>query len=198
MPHYERSTALIVVDLQNDFADPSGSLAVRGGAAIVPFVNTQIADALEAGAFVVYTQDWHPRHTPHFAQDGGAWPVHCVQNTWGARLHPDLAVEGPVVRKGTFGEDGYSGFTMRDPVLEETIPTELAGLLLERAVTRVVVTGLATDYCVRATALDAAALSFETTVLAGAIAAVDLKPGDGERALEEMAAAGVHIEPARH
>lgn len=197
MPHYDRSTALIVVDLQNDFADPAGGLSVPGGAAIVPFVNREIADALDAGALVVYTQDWHPAHTPHFAQDGGVWPVHCVQGTWGAQLHPDLAVEGPVVRKGANGEDGYSGFTMRDPVSGETIPTELAGILAERGIGRVVLAGLATDYCVRATALDAAGLGLETTVLAGGIAAVNLQPGDGERALDEMAAASVRVEPAR-
>ena len=197
MPHYDRSTALIVVDLQNDFADPAGGLSVSGGAAIVPFVNAEIADALDAGAVVVYTQDWHPAHTPHFAQDGGVWPVHCVQGTWGAQLHPDLAVEGPVVRKGANGEDGYSGFTMRDPVSGETIPTELAGILGERGIGRVVLAGLATDYCVRATALDAAGLGLETTVLAGGIAAVNLQPGDGGRALDEMAAAGVRVEPAR-
>lgn len=194
MPRYDRSTALIVVDLQNDFADPAGGLSVRGGAAIVPFVNTQIADALDAGALVVYTQDWHPAHTPHFAQDGGVWPVHCVQGTWGAQLHPDLAVEGPIVHKGANGEDGYSGFTMRDPEAGATIPTELGGLLAERGIRRVVVVGLATDYCVRATALDAAALGLETAVLADAIAAVELRPGDARRALDEMAAAGVRIE----
>lgn len=198
MPHYDHSTALIVVDLQNDFADPAGGLPVRGGAAIVPFVNAEIAAALDGGAIVVYTQDWHPPHTPHFAQDGGVWPVHCVQDTWGAELHPDLAVEGPVVRKGANGEDGYSGFTMRDPLSSETIPTELAALLSERGVQRVAVAGLATDYCVRATALDAAALGLETTVLAGLIAAVNLKPGDGGRALDEMAAAGVRIESVRN
>jgi nicotinamidase/pyrazinamidase len=102
-------------------------------------------------------------------------------------------VGGPVVLKGSHGEDGYSGFTMRDPVSGETIPTELEALLRERGVERVVVCGLATDYCVKATALDAKNLGFDTSVLAEAIRAVDLQPGDGARAIEEMAAAGISI-----
>ena len=81
--------------------------------------------ATAAGALVVYTQDWHPGDTPHFAKDGGTWPVHCVQDTWGAQLHPRLDVRGDVVRKGENGEDGYSGFTMKDPSTEETVPTRL-------------------------------------------------------------------------
>ena len=132
MPDYDAATALIVVDLQNDFADPAGGLSVTGGDEIVPLVNAEIAAAQAGGALIAYTQDWHPPHTPHFAQDGGIWPVHCVQDTWGAKLHPDLVVDGPIIRKGANGEDGYSGFTMRDPVTGETIPTELEGLLRER------------------------------------------------------------------
>src|SRR4249920_441833 len=106
MQPYDASTALLVVDMQNDFADPAGSLAVRDGAAVVPVLDAQIRAAREAGATIVYTQDWHPESTPHFAKDGGIWPVHCVQDTWGAELHPDLLVEGEVVRKGSNGEDG--------------------------------------------------------------------------------------------
>jgi nicotinamidase/pyrazinamidase len=194
MPRYDPSTALVVVDMQNDFADPQGGLSVRGGLAIVPALAREIDRATTAGALVAYTQDWHPEHTPHFAQDGGIWPVHCVQDTWGAALHPDVPVVGPVVRKGANGEDGYSGFTMRDPVSGATTPTELERLLRDRGVTRVVVAGLATDYCVKATAIDAAGLGFETSVLIDAVAAVDLEPGDGERALAEMVAAGVSLE----
>ncbi len=191
---YDARTALVVVDLQNDFADPMGGLAVRGGHEIVPTVNAEVIAARRAGAFVVYTQDWHPAFTPHFAKDGGIWPVHCVGGTWGAELHPDLLVDGPRVRKGTGGEDGYSGFTMRDPTTDTTIPTELEPLLRDRAVERVVVCGLATDYCVKATALDAAGLGFETRVLAGATRAVDLEPGDGDRAIEALRAAGVTVD----
>jgi nicotinamidase/pyrazinamidase len=192
-PRYDAATALVVVDVQVDFADPDGSLFVAGSADVVPVVNDEAAAASSAGAFVVYTADWHPPRTPHFVTDGGIWPVHCVMGTRGAEFHPDLIVDGPIVRKGANGEDGYSGFTMRDPTTRETIPTELEDLLRARSVRRVVVAGLATDYCVKATALDAARLGFDTTVLADAIRAVDLQPGDGRRAIDEMRAAGVSI-----
>jgi nicotinamidase/pyrazinamidase len=190
---YDPSTALLVVDVQNDFADPAGGLSVAGGAEVVPFLNGEIAAARACGALVVYTQDWHPGTTPHFAKDGGIWPVHCVAGTWGAELHPSLVIDGSIVRKGANGEDGYSGFTMRHPTTGETVPTELDGLLRDHAIRRVVVGGLATDYCVRATALDAVRLGYVTQVLAGGIRAVDLAPGDGERAIADMTAAGIAI-----
>ena len=193
MQRYQPTTALVVVDVQNDFADPAGSLSVRGGDAVVPVINREIEMATAAGALVVATQDWHPESTPHFAKDGGIWPVHCVADTWGSELHPDLALpaDAPRVHKGANGEDGYSGFTMRDPTTGEEMPTELDGLLRDRAIDQVVVVGLATDYCVSATALDAARLGFTTAVLTDAIAAVDLQDGDGERALQAMRDAGV-------
>ena len=193
MQRYGSTTALIVVDVQNDFADPAGSLSVKGGDAIIPVINAEIAMAQSADAMVVATQDWHPESTPHFAKDGGIWPVHCVGDTWGSELHPSLALpdDAPRVHKGANGEDGYSGFTMRDPTTGEEIPTELDGLLRERGVEDVVVVGLATDYCVSATALDAARLGYRTATLTDAIAAVDLQPGDGARALQSMADAGV-------
>jgi len=191
---YDEQTALIVVDVQNDFADHDGSLYVAGGDAAVPFINDQIRAATDSGALVVYTQDWHPESTPHFQKDGGIWPVHCVAGTWGAEFHPDLTVAGPAVRKGANGEDGYSGFTMRNPVSGEQTPTELEALLHDRDVERVIVVGLATDYCVKATALDAVANGHPTVVLADGIRAVDLSPGDGARAVAEMVRAGVTIE----
>jgi nicotinamidase/pyrazinamidase len=194
MTGYDQRTALVVVDVQNDFADPAGSLSVARATRILPRVNAQIEAARAAGAMVAYTQDWHPPSTPHFAKDGGIWPVHCVAGTWGAELHPDLVVDGPIIRKGSNGEDGYSGFSMRDPATGEERSTELEGLLRNRSVTRVAICGLATDYCVNATALDARRLGFETTVLSSAIAAVNLKPGDGARALTQMAEAGARIE----
>jgi nicotinamidase/pyrazinamidase len=166
---------------------------VAGGEGIVEYVNDNVVAARRAGALVVYTQDWHPAHTPHFAQDGGIWPVHCVMDTWGAAIMPELVIAGPIVRKGSNGEDGYSGFTMRDPATGSTSPTELDAILRRRGIRRVVVCGLATDYCVAATALDAASLGFETNVLRGAIRAVDLEPGDGERALQRLVAAGVEL-----
>jgi nicotinamidase/pyrazinamidase len=195
MSRYDARTALVVVDLQNDFADPAGGLAVAGGDAIVPRVNEEVAAALDAGALVVVTQDWHPETTPHFAKDGGIWPVHCVAGTWGAELHAGFAMppDAPRVRKGANGEDGYSGFTMRDPVTGSEVSTELEALLREREVERLVVCGLATDYCVKATALDAARLGFEVELIGDAVAAVDLQPDDGYRALAEMAEAGVRL-----
>ena len=193
MQRYQPGTALIVVDVQNDFADPAGGLSVAGGDRIIPAINGEIAMARNNGGIVVATQDWHPEITPHFAKDGGIWPVHCVADTWGAALHPDLALpeDAPRVRKGVNGEDGYSGFTTRDPETGETTPTELERLLRNAGIARVVVVGLATDYCVKATALDAVRLGFETALLTDAIAAVDLAPGDGAAALDEMVAAGV-------
>jgi nicotinamidase/pyrazinamidase len=190
---YDARTALVVVDVQNDFADPAGSLYVNGGEAVVAAINEEIDAARAAGALVVYTQDWHPETTPHFAKDGGTWPVHCVHDTWGAELHPDLAVAGERVRKGTGGEDGYSGFTMADPVTGDTSPTALRDLLASRGIERVAVAGLATDYCVKATAIDAADLGFSATLLRAAVRPVELEPGDGQRAIDAMAAAGVAL-----
>ncbi|HKG18794.1 MAG TPA: isochorismatase family protein [Candidatus Limnocylindrales bacterium] len=197
MQRYGPGSALVVVDVQNDFADPNGSLSVRGGDAIVPRVNAEIDAVTAAGGFVVYTQDWHPESTAHFAKDGGIWPVHCVADTWGAELHPDLRVEGPRVRKGSNGEDGYSGFSIRDPTTGTTMATELEALLRDRNIDTIVTCGLATDYCVKATALDGARLGFKTTVLLDAIRAVDLKPGDGDRAIDDMRAAGVALAQTR-
>ncbi len=194
MPQYDSDTALLVVDLQNDFADPKGSLYGRGGDEVLPLANQEIRRAAAAGAMVVYTQDWHPETTPHFAKDGGVWPVHCVRDTWGAQFHPDLHVQGPVVRKGTGGEDGYSGFSMRHPVSGEASPTELEAVLRRGGVSRIVICGLATDYCVKETAIDGLAKGFEVHVLPEAVRAVDLEPGDGERAIEAVRAAGAVIE----
>jgi nicotinamidase/pyrazinamidase len=191
---YDPATALIVVDVQNDFADPDGSLPVAGGAEVISVINAEIEAALAAGAKVFYTQDWHPPSTPHFEKDGGIWPVHCVAGTWGAQLHPDLRVEGPIVRKGANGEDGYSGFTMRDPETGETQPTELDKLLAAAGVRKLIIVGLATDYCVLATALDARTREYPTTVLAAGVRAVDLQPGDGEKALAELRLAGAFVD----
>ncbi len=194
MSRYDATTALLVIDVQNDFSDPAGSLSVKGGADVVPVINGEIEAALAAGGKVFYTQDWHPPSTPHFEKDGGIWPVHCVADTWGAELHPDLRIEGPVVRKGSNGEDGYSGFTMRDPETGETQPTELEGLLRANGIRQLVIAGLATDYCVLATGIDARARKYPTTLLAAAMRAVDLQPGDGEKALAELRLAGAYVD----
>ena len=198
MQRYRPDTALVVVDVQNDFADPDGSLSVSGAADAVVAINREIAAAARGGATVVATQDWHPDRTPHFVTDGGPWPVHCVGGTWGAELVQTLVIPDavPRVRKGANGEDGYSGFTMRDPQTSETTRTELEALLRAAGVTAVAVVGLATDYCVRATALDAIDLGFRTTVLTDAVAAVDVQPGDGDRSLDVMQAAGIELVPS--
>jgi len=190
---YDGETALVVVDVQNDFADPAGSLYVHGGEEVVPVANAQIADAIEGGALVVYTQDWHPASTPHFEKDGGLWPVHCVQESWGAMLHPDLQVEGDIVRKGSRGEDGYSAFSVRDPESGDTAPTILQGLLEAHGIGTLVVCGLATDFCVVETVTDGRDLGYPVHVLRGGIRAVERKVGAGDRAIRRMIEAGADL-----
>jgi nicotinamidase/pyrazinamidase len=194
--HYDATTALVVVDVQNDFTDPSGGLAVIDAEAILPEVNARIAACREAGGLVDYTQDWHPERTPHFLTDGGPWPVHCVRDTWGAELHPALDVDGPIVRKGVDGGDGYSGFSVRDPVSGDVTRTELGALLERHGVEHVVVVGLAGDVCVAATAEDARTSGYATTLPLAATRMVELTPGDGERAIERLRAAGVQVHDA--
>jgi nicotinamidase/pyrazinamidase len=190
---FDERSALIVVDVQNDFAHPEGSLYVDEGDEIISHINALVDEAKDAGASVVYTQDWHPPETPHFEAYGGTWPVHCVRDTWGAQFHDDLVVDGPVVKKGTGGEDGYSGFTARDVTTGDDVDTGLETLLRERGVERVVVIGLAHDVCVKETALDAQRLGFETGIDLDATRPVNVQPDDHVRANEEMAAAGVDL-----
>jgi nicotinamidase/pyrazinamidase len=199
MQRYDGKTALLVIDVQNDFADPKGSLSVAGGASLIPSINTEIGMAISAGALVVASQDWHPESTPHFQKDGGIWPVHCVGGTWGAELHPDLRLPDDALRvhKGTGGEDGYSAFTMRDPLTSEEKSPGLDVLLKERGIERVVIMGLATDYCVQASVLDAVRLGYRTAVLTDLCAPVNLKPEDGTRAEEAMRDAGVEMMQTR-
>jgi nicotinamidase/pyrazinamidase len=194
MPDYGPDVALIVVDVQNDFADPKGSLYVQGGEGIVPMVNGEIAKARAAGSPVFYTQDWHPAHTPHFQSDGGIWPSHGVGGTWGAEFYPGLEVSGEVIKKGTGGEDGYSGFTVKDAVSGAAHATALGSRLRELGVSRLVVLGLAGDYCVGATAKDGAAEGFDVTVLRDGVRFVELKRGDTDRTWRELAEAGVKVE----
>lgn len=166
-PRYDESTALVVVDMQNDFAHPDGSLHVAGGDTLVDPINDEIDAAATGGAVIVLTQDWHPPSTPHFVTDGGVWPVHCVAGTWGAELVDGLDPghrASAVIRKGTNGEDGYSAFMMRRPGSSTDLPTGLAGLLRDRGVERVVVVGLASDVCVAATARSAAGAGFATVL----------------------------------
>jgi nicotinamidase/pyrazinamidase len=190
---YDEETALIVVDVQNDFADPNGSLYVQQGEAVVPVANGQIVEAEDAGALIIYTQDWHPESTPHFEKDGGLWPVHCVHDTWGAMFHPDLRVNGEIVRKGTRGEDGYSAFSVRDLLSGDMAPTILDGLLVDHRAERIVICGLATDFCVVETVTDARELGYPVIVLRDGIRAVDRKAGSGKRALKMMLHAGAEL-----
>jgi nicotinamidase/pyrazinamidase len=176
------STALIVVDVQNDFC-PGGALGVAGGDRLAP----TIAAAAERAETVVATRDLHPAGHVSFAGRGGPWPAHCVAGTPGAELHPSVSGMrfDRVQDKGTDADrDAYSGFD----------GTDLADYLRGRGVKRVLVAGLATDYCVRATALDAIREGFETTVLTDAVAAVDVEPGDGDRALAEVHDAGARLD----
>jgi nicotinamidase/pyrazinamidase len=173
--------ALIVVDVQNDFC-PGGALAVPGGDAVVEPINRLASGS----SFVVATRDWHPADHGSFAEQGGRWPVHCVAGTPGAELHAgiDTSLVGAVIDKGQARDrEGYSGFE----------GTELERLLRGRGVDSVDVTGLALDYCVKATALDARRAGFDVTVHRGATRAVEVQPGDGEGAVAELRAAGVEV-----
>jgi nicotinamidase/pyrazinamidase len=173
--------ALLIVDPQVDFC-PGGALPVPGGDAIFPAVNR----AAHSLPLVVASRDWHPADHISFQARGGPWPVHCQAGTPGAEFHASLD-EGPiqhVFSKGTDPDrEAYSAFD----------GTDLAGWLRERGVHRLVVAGLATDYCVRASVLDAVREGFQVTVLEDAVGAVDVNPGDGERALAEMREAGARV-----
>ncbi len=188
---FDPATALIVVDMQNDFAHPEGSLYVNGAEEVIWQVNAMVISAMASGAMVVYTKDWHPETTAHFAKDGGIWPVHCMGDTWGSEFHQRLVVAGPTVKKGVGGEDGYSGFTVRHPVSGESLPTELASLVESRS--RLVVVGLALDYCVKETALDGARLGHQVRVPRQATAAVNLEPDHGEKAMAALSVAGIEV-----
>jgi nicotinamidase/pyrazinamidase len=176
--------ALLVVDVQNDFC-PGGSLAVASGDQVIAPINKMITEFLERGEPVFKSRDWHTPETKHFAKYGGTWPVHCVQNTKGAEFHPDLIddIHIRTISKGLGDEDCYSAFDGTDLALQ-----------LERlGVEEVWVGGLATDYCVKNTVLDALKEGFRVKAVANAMRAVELKPGDSERAIAEMRGAGAQI-----
>lgn len=174
--------ALLIVDFQNDFATPSGALAVEGGEDITAQLNEEAASGRYE--FVVATRDWHPVEHGSFAEQGGPWPTHCVQGTEGAELHPDLDRDriDLVFDKGEDASaPGYSAFEAG----------ELATLLRERGIDKIAVAGLATDYCVKHSALDALAHDFEVEVLVDATRGVDAT--DSERALRELEARGAAL-----
>jgi nicotinamidase/pyrazinamidase len=176
--------ALIVVDVQNDFC-PGGSLAVPDGDEVIAPLNELMRVFLERGEPVFKTRDWHLPNTKHFADYGGTWPVHCVQNTKGAEFHQDLLDDKHirVVSKGLGDEDCYSGFDGTDLTLQ----------LQRLGVEEIWVGGLATDYCVKNTVLDGLKEGFRVKALKDAMRPVELQPGDGERALKEMGEAGAEI-----
>ena len=190
---FDPTAALVVVDMQHDFADPAGSLHVSGGEELLPGIVEQIEGTIAAGGLVVYTQDWHPEHTPHFAADGGIWPVHCVIGSPGAEFVPGLPVTGPVVRKGSGPEDGYSGFSVINLDTGVTAGTELSTILDENGIMAITVVGLAGDWCVKATAIDGVALGYRTTVPLSLTRFVELNPGDTQAAIAAMKAAGVSV-----
>jgi nicotinamidase/pyrazinamidase len=179
-----KKRALIVVDVQNDFC-PGGALAVAHGDEVVAPLNALIDEFLENGEPVYESRDWHPPQTKHFKAFGGTWPIHCVQNTPGAEFHPELRNDPriTVVSKGLGDTDCYSAFD----------ETDLASQLKQQGVKEVWVGGLATDYCVKNTVLDALRNGFEVKAIENAMRAVEVIPGDGERALEQMREAGAGL-----
>jgi nicotinamidase/pyrazinamidase len=183
--------ALLVVDVQNDFC-PGGSLAVDEGDAVVPILNQYMERAAAAHVPIFASRDWHPAQTAHFREFGGQWPPHCVQGTPGAEFHPGLRLpEGTVVvSKGMNPVD--EGYSLFEGKLEDG--RDALAALRELGVARVHVGGLATDYCVRATTLDALAARFDVFLLEDAIRAVEVQPGDGVRAIVEMREAGAVTE----
>jgi nicotinamidase/pyrazinamidase len=176
--------ALIIVDVQNDFC-PGGSLAVAHGDEVVAPLNKLIDEFLAEGRPIFKSRDWHLPTTKHFEKFGGTWPVHCVQNTPGAEFHPNLRDDQriQVISKGLGDKDCYSAFD----------ETDLAVRLRQLGIEELVVGGLATDYCVKQTVLDGLTKGFKVKAILDAMRSVDLHPGDGSKAIEEMRAAGAEI-----
>ena len=188
-----RRSALLIVDVQRDFC-PGGALAAPEGDRVIAPLNRRIADAAAHGWPVYASRDWHPATTRHFQPYGGEWPVHCVEHTAGAEFHPALRLPPAaiVISKGQSADKpGYSAFEGSTPD-----GRTLAEDLRERQIDHLYVGGIATDYCVKHSVLDARRAGFEVTVLEDAIAGVDVMAGDSARAIEEMQAAGATIEPA--
>lgn len=184
------SKALIIVDVQHDFSRPEGSLYVPEGEKIIQTIN-DLADAFdEAGEVVVKTRDWHPQVTVHFESSGGLWPSHCVQDTWGGEFDHELRAEyATVISKGMSPKsDSYSGF---DGITNMDVP--LIEYLQSYGVNTIYIVGLATDYCVKHTALDARILGSRVIVVEDAIKAVNIMENDGANAIHEMKNAGIEF-----
>ena len=186
----DAATAVLVIDVQRDFC-PGGALAVQDGDRVVPVLNRVLHAAQARGLALYATRDWHPPDSSHFLASGGPWPVHCVAGSSGAQFHRDLRLPdgSQIVSKGTEAHsDGYSAF---EGGLDDG--TALANDLRRRGVTHLIAGGLATDYCVRRSVLDALQRGWRVTLLTDAIASVELTPGDGERALAEIRDAGAEL-----
>jgi nicotinamidase/pyrazinamidase len=182
--------ALVVVDVQRDFC-PGGALAAQGGERILPALNRYLEQAVARGLMIYATRDWHPETTNHFQAFGGEWPTHCVQDTPGAEFHPGLHLPAGaiVVSKGMDPEHpGYSAFDGRTPDGNAFVDD-----LRARGIDQLLVSGIATDYCVKQTVLDARREGFAASVLLDAVTGIDAHPGDVARALEEMSAAGATL-----
>jgi nicotinamidase/pyrazinamidase len=180
-------TALLIIDVQNDFC-PGGLLPVPEGDSVVPVINRYVEQVRQAGGVIYASRDWHPLNTRHFRAAGGPWPPHCVQGTGGAAFHPrlELPTAATVITKGDNAlDDGYSAFDGRDPQGQL-----LNDSLHARGIRRLLVGGLATDYCVRASALDGLKNGFDVVLLLDAIRGIELKEGDVARALDTMIRAG--------
>ncbi|MFL6214177.1 MAG: bifunctional nicotinamidase/pyrazinamidase [Blastocatellia bacterium] len=178
--------ALILVDMQNDFC-PGGALAVAEGDQVIAVANRLMPHF----PLVISTLDWHPANHVSFREQGGPWPPHCVQHTFGAELHPALNLEhiNHTFRKASIAErDAYSEF---EGVDDEG--RSLDEYLKSRGVRRVYIAGLATDYCVRATTMDALRLGYETSVVTDGVRAVNVQPDDGDAALAEMREQGARL-----
>lgn len=184
------NAGLLVVDVQNDFC-PGGALPAPDGGRILSALNRHLAAARALGIPVYASRDWHPPITGHFKAYGGEWPPHCVQGTTGAQFHPGLMlpVDVVVISKGDNPDrPGYSAFEGRTPQ-----GNTLLGDLQDHQIDSLYVAGIATEYCVKATVMDALAAGLRVTVLPDAVAAIDTHPGDADRALEEMSKAGAVI-----
>ncbi len=192
-PRVPRDAALLVVDLQEDFC-PGGALPVPQGGDVVPLVNQWVEAFRDARRPVAYSQDWHPPGHTSFKERGGPWPPHCVQGTKGAEFRPGLRVEGAVFRKGFEVErEAYSAFEGRLSDPRGGGEANLAAWLRQRKVKHLFVVGLALDYCVKQSALDALGQGFQVTVLREATRAVEVDPGDGDRALREIMTASGRV-----
>jgi nicotinamidase/pyrazinamidase len=186
-----RRSALLLIDVQKDFC-PGGALPVPDGDKVVDALNRYIRAAIADGTPIYASRDWHPAVTVHFAKYGGQWPVHCVQNTDGARFHEklELPAHAIVVTTGEGAlEQGYSAFEGHTPEAKSLLTD-----LQQRGIDHLYVGGLATDYCVKHSVLDARKAGLDVTVLGDAIAGVEVKPGDSARAIAEMRDAGARVE----